>query len=404
MMKILYLVHQFFPKYYTGTERFTFELASQMQRMGHCPIVVTYDSDGVKDFEKLTDSMSINRYSYRGIPVIALKHTGPADPFGIFHSSVEEAARKLALKCDIVHVCHPMWVSSLAATYKKYSVPMVMTLTDAWLLCPSLLLDRGLRLCNGPLANGGCTSCNVGANMKSRLKEAKVLYDMADEITTASRFLQTLYRKNGWDRRIGTVPHSINFENIKRIENPKRDEVTFAFIGTIAWHKGVHVLIKAARQVTNRNLKVKIYGSTREQLDYSQALLDLAQGDDRILFLDHFEIEKLPEIMRDVSAIVIPSAYYENYPLVMLIALAYKVPPIVSNIGGMPEVVKNGFNGFVFEMGNHAELASIMQRIVEKPQILDELRANIMAPRRTEQEALDYENIYRKLVKDNLSG
>jgi glycosyltransferase involved in cell wall biosynthesis len=403
-MKILYVIHQFFPKHYTGTERFTFELASQMQRMGHSPTVITYEpGNGVKNFEKFTERILITRYSYRGIPVIALKHTKPADSSDIFDSAVEEAAEKLALKCDLVHVCHPMWLSSLAATYKKYSIPMVMTLTDAWLLCPSALLDRHFRLCNGPSANGGCTSCNVGAKMKSRLEEAKELYDMADEITTASRFIQTLYQKNGWNRRIGIVPHSINFESIKRIDNPKR-EVTFAFIGTIGWHKGAHVLIEAARQISNRNLKVKIYGSTLEQLDYSRALLNLAQGDDRIQFLGSFEIEELPKIMSDISALVIPSTYPENYPLVMLIALAYKVPPIVSNIGGMPEVVKNGFNGFLFKMGNHAELASILQRIVEKPQILDELRANMVTPRRTEEEALDYENIYRKLAVDNSSG
>ena len=128
-------------------------------------------------------------------------------------------------------------------------------------------------------------------------------------------------------------------------------------------------------------------------------MIDLARGDDRIQFLDSFEINMLPEIMRDKSLMVIPSTYYENYPLVMLISMAYKVPAIVSNIGGMPEVIKHGFNGYVFEMGNSEELARIVQGIARDPEILEEFKGNITGPRRIEEEALDYENIYRDLLR-----
>jgi len=398
-MKILYLVHQFFPKHYTGTERFTLDLAKQMQRTGHYPTVLTYEPNPEVDgFKKLTDKMLFKRYSYDSIPVFALRHAGPADVSSVFDPAVEEAFNKLGLKCDLVHTCHPMWLSSTAKACKTAGIPLVMTLTDAWLLCPRALIDSGFRLCNGPESDEHCMSlCKV--RMKPRYEDAKALYYMADEVVAASRFLPTLFEKNEWNRRVRTIPFSINYGYVRRTRFRGERKVTFAFIGSIAWHKGLHVLISAFRATPHRNIALKIYGSPHEQWEYYRALLDLAQGDSRIQFLDPFEIEALPDVMRDVSVMVIPSVYYENYPLVMLIALAYKVPAIVSRIGGMPEVIRQGFNGFLFETGDSEELASIITHIAQEPEILETLRTNITSPRRIEEEALDYENIYNNLVR-----
>ena len=397
-MKLLYLVHQFFPKHYTGTERLTLDLCLQMQRMGYHPTVLTYEPDpGVEGFEKLTDKILIKRYLHGAIPVLALKHSGSADICNVFDPSVEEAFQKLGLDCDLVHVCHPMWLSSIAKACKSRGTPLVMTLTDSWLLCPNALIDYGFRLCNGPEAGDRCIlHCKLP--LKSRYEQAKTLYYMADEVAAASNFLYTLFRSNGWNRKIKIIPHSVDYRYVKRADISSQEKITLAFVGSIAWHKGVHVLIKAIRDVHNNNIRLKVYGSPGDQPAYFKALLDLAQGDDRIQFLDPFEIEALPEIMKDISVIVIPSTYYENYPLVMLIALAYKVPAIVSNIGGMPEVIKEGFNGFLFEMGDTAELTEIIERIAREPGILERLKRNIVLPRRTEEEALDYENIYKELA------
>jgi len=399
-MRLLYLVHQFFPKHYTGTERFTLDLARQMQRMGHFPTVVTYDCDAERDgFETLSGDVLARRYSYGTIPVVALKRVTPLNVSDIFQPALEKAFGKLELRYDLVHVCHPMWLSSIARISKNAGLPVVMTLTDCWLLCPRALLDGAYRLCSGPEGGNKCISqCGFGVEMKSRYGDAKELFDMADEVAAASRFLSTLFKRNGWNRTIQLVPHSIDYANVRRIGTPESGKVTFCFIGSVAPHKGVHVLIQALRKVPHRNIRLKIYGSDYGQGDYFKALLALAQGDDRIQFLDPFNIEMLPEIMRDISVMVIPSTYYENYPLVMLIALAYKVPPVVSRIGGMLEIIKQGYNGFVFDVGDAEDLASIIAQIAGEPEILETLRKNIVTPRRTEEESLDYENIYMRLA------
>jgi glycosyltransferase involved in cell wall biosynthesis len=395
-------LHQFFPRHYTGTEQFTFELASQMQRMGHSASILTYEPlSEFDDFQELTRDVMIRRYRYRTLPVIALRHKWGVDPTQVFTEPIAEAARKLSLACDLIHMSHPMWVSSFAKEYEKNSIPMVLTLTDAWLLCPSALLHRNSTLCNGPLVNGGCNDCDfLGPRMMPRLREARAVYDMADEIVTASRYLVSVFNNNGWTRRTKIIPHSLNYAYVKaRKRNEQSDKAVFGFIGTLAWHKGAHVLIRAVREVDVRNIQVRIFGSPMDNPEYFNSLLQQANGDERIKFLGSFDTQQLPETMRGLNTLVIPSVYHENYPLVMLIALAYRVVPIVSNIGGMLELIRPGVNGFTFQTGNHMELASIIERIAKDPNVLEDLRGKITSPRRTEEEAIDYENIYRELAK-----
>jgi len=380
-----------------GTERFTLDLARQMQRMGHDPTVVTYDPSYEQDgFESLTEGVLAKSYTYQAVPVIALKHATPRPGFNILDAEIEQAFEKLGITSDVAHVSHPMRLSSIAALLKRAGTPVVMTLTDSWLLCPTAMLDEHNRPCMGPGLGDKC-ALEYGPAGTSRLREAKMLFEMADTIVVASRFLAALFRSNGWNRTIRVIPHSIDYANVRRAEERHSGRTTIAFVGTIAWHKGLHILIKAFRRTQYPNLTLRIYGSPAGQIVYHNALLDLAQGDERIEFLEPFDIRQLPAIMRDISAIVIPSVYYEPYPLVMLIALAYRIPLIASNIGGIPEVVKDDFNGFLFKPGDADQLTSIIERIAREPQILETLRTNIVSPRRTEEEALDYENIYRSL-------
>jgi len=399
MMKVLFLVHQFFPKSYMGTERFTLDLAKQAQRMGYNPRVLTYDrSPDRKQFEKLTDNVLVRHYRYAGIPVTAV-HSRIADAIEIFDHSVATAVDMLKLDCDIVHISHPMWVASVARALKQVrGIPVVMTLTDSWLLCPRGLLDLGCRLCNGPEAGARCIRCcRFSSKIKSRYEDAKTLFDMADEVVVASRFVANLFIQNGWNRKTRIVPHGIDYSNVQVAECHERSRLTLGFIGSIAWHKGLHVLVKAFRKVPDDDLRLRIHGSESESSDYYREVLALARPDSRISFLGPFQIDRLPDVMRDISALVIPSTYYEPYPLVMLISLAYNVPVIASNIGGIPEVIRDGINGLTFEPGNVDDLVRVIRQLADRPQILQMLRSNITAPRRTEEEALDYDNIYRNL-------
>jgi glycosyltransferase involved in cell wall biosynthesis len=361
---------------------------------------MTYEGNPIdEDFATFHGDVLIRRYSYQTISVISFAHSGNRTLYELFDSSIEEAFNKLDLKCDVVHICHPMWLSSVAKACKKTGIPIVLTITDPSLLCPRTLVDVRFKLCDGPRKGAKCiTNCNFDSKIIKRYFDALSIFNMADEITTSGRFTASLFRRNGWKRPISIIGHSIDYSYVKITEKSELENISFGYIGGIAWHKGLHVLMNAFRKVKSTNVRLFIYGSIRDDQEYANGLVDRAKEDERIQFMGPFDMVNSSEIMNNVSVLVVPSVYYDNFPLVTLMGLAYKTPVIGSNIGGIPEVIQDGKNGFLFEPGRSDELASLIERIAKKPEILQELKKNIVNPRRVEEEALDYENIYRKLT------
>jgi glycosyltransferase involved in cell wall biosynthesis len=77
------------------------------------------------------------------------------------------------------------------------------------------------------------------------------------------------------------------------------------------------------------------------------------------------------------------------------------VPVITIDVGGAAELVNNDVNGFNFEIGDPNSLAHILEKIAKNPGILNNIKNNIIRPRRVEEEAFDYEKIYETIKKDN---
>ena len=59
---------------------------------------------------------------------------------------------------------------------------------------------------------------------------------------------------------------------------------------------------------------------------------------------------------------------YENYPMTLHEALACNIPVIATNLGGMAEKIKDGFNGFLFNMGDSRHLQTVLEAIVNDPE------------------------------------
>jgi len=148
-MKILYVVHQFFPLFHTGSERLTLDTAKQMQRMGNFVTVLTYapnppiektQSQSTKadeGFEQLDKFLMKKEYQFGTIPVIAIKYTKHTLGFEIFDPNMEKQMSEIVKKFDLIHFTHPMFFCSALKACKKLGIPTVLTISDTWLLSPS---------------------------------------------------------------------------------------------------------------------------------------------------------------------------------------------------------------------------------------------------------------------------
>jgi glycosyltransferase involved in cell wall biosynthesis len=154
-----------------------------------------------------------------------------------------------------------------------------------------------------------------------------------------------------------------------RPRDPHR--LRFGFIGQIAFHKGIEVLLGAFRGF--RAADLILYGRDTNYLDPFRDVLAQDNVDFRGLLLDDAKAAAFAEL----DALIVPSVWYENSPLVIHEAFLAGVPVVTSDIGGMAELVTDGVNGVHFRVGDAGDLRAKLARLCEAPGELARLRQNI---------------------------
>lgn len=408
-MKILYLVHQFYPEYYTGTEKFVYNTAFMMQKFGNKVKVITYSFYNDTFYDRNFEDILFKQFTYKGIPVLAFKLQKPPFDlhFGLNNENIIKFAENLieTEKPDVIHIGHPMRVHEFVTSAVKLKIPYILTLTDFFLMCPNAILKASNGdLCAGPQKGIQCNKlCTEFPEnyIKDRLEKAEFMVANAKGIFSPSKFLASMFKNEFSEVEVNVINHGLRYDNIKtnnKIYRKNDKNIIFCYAGSLNPHKGVHIILDAFTKIKNEFIKLKIYGSGEER--YVNRLKDIANGDNRIEFCGVFKEENIGDVFNSLDVIIVPSIWYENYPLVLHEALACNVPTIVSNLGGMAEKIKDGFNGFTFDTGDYKSLGDKIKLIIDNPEILNEIKENIkknVVIPTVEQEAYKYLKVYESL-------
>ena len=144
------------------------------------------------------------------------------------------------------------------------------------------------------------------------------------------------------------------------------------FHGTIAEHKGLHVLVDAFRRLPeSAGATLRICGGIGDFPDYTAAVLEAIDRDPRINLAGRIPQEQMARELEQIDVLVVPSIWYENAPLVVYSAFAAGVPVVATDLGGMSEVVVDGQNGLLFAPADAAGLAAQLLRLAAEPGLLD---------------------------------
>jgi glycosyltransferase involved in cell wall biosynthesis len=140
----------------------------------------------------------------------------------------------------------------------------------------------------------------------------------------------------------------VHLPNFAPDPNPSGDgfepEDYFLYVGVLEPHKGVSVLAEAASRSPRARFKVVGRGSLRPRLE------DLHdRGSGRVEVEGWVSRERLSNLYRHASGIIIPSLWHENAPLVAVEALAWGTPLLVSRRGGLEELLYSRTTGRAFE-------------------------------------------------------
>jgi len=409
-MKILFVIHEFFPQHYTGTARFGLNLATQLQKMGNTIKILTY-GETETDLQPFGNILT-KKYLYDSLEVFSFRHRimTPAVHFDIFNREIAEDVWRFIEQeklddVDLVHIIHPLRTGVVAEYFHRKKIPITMTLTDYWILCPRVqLLKLDDSICNGPSADKCPVECGFDCHtIFLRMQQAKALTEYVDVITVPSTLVKTIFAKNGYPvNRFHVINHGLNYQNfqiIPRREYQLNDPIVFGYVGPILAPKGIELLINAFMKVPGNNISLKIFGSHLNQNEYLAHLKDIAKSDSRISFLGEYKYENLSRIFSEIDVEIFSSIWYETYCLALLEGLAHNIPIIASNTVGSALEFFDNTSGMLFESCNCDHLAKKIEHISIDPRELNKIKEQIRYPPRIGEEAIQYEKIYSELTK-----
>lgn len=407
-MKIFYTIHQFFPIYYTGTERYLLNLSTMMLKLGHQIKIATYQPQKTSDLQR-QGNILYKRYFYCGIEVIAIHYDGDQSYISFdYHNDEIKNFLKNEIKKfnpDIIHVAHPMRLTPVFEIAEELKKNIIITLTDYWLLCgKGILIKNNQQLCinnhNGLDCYKYCYTHLKKQRLISRMTETKRYLSNVSATIYSADFLRKVFEENNiLLKNPYLIRHGFNYvENFKPINKKKKEKENNVFIfsalGSLTEHKGAALLINAFKKCQNKNFRLHIYGDAYDE-KYELLLKNMANDDKRILFKGKYTFSQLKSIHEEADVIVISSVWFETYPLVGVAALAYGVPIIVPDLSGAAELISD-FNGSVFKINDQESLTDVMINIAEKNLKYQE---RIFYPYFIETEAIETEKIYQKIIK-----
>jgi glycosyltransferase involved in cell wall biosynthesis len=174
----------------------------------------------------------------------------------------------------------------------------------------------------------------------------------------------------------------------------EKDEKVVAIIGRLSAEKGPDVFIEMASRVSriNRNVKFLIVGDGPLLSDCMRKVADLnLQG--RVFFTGHRN--DINDIYGAIDVLAITS-FTEGLPNVLLEAFASGKPVVATKVGGIPEIVSHGTNGFLVEPGGIAELMHYVVCLLDNKNLAVEMGQN---GRKTIEERLNFRDRTSKLEK-----
>ncbi len=345
-MKIL-LVHNNYGKY-SGEEAVVDKMATMLQSLGHEVAQLRMSTEGLRD---------------SAVGKIKGFVAGIHSPAGV--RAMREALKREKPDVVNVHNLYPFISPAALRECKRAGVPVVMTVHNFRLICPTGLFMRNGGPCEYCLQKGnewGCVKFNcensllksvgyAARNAVARLRRHYI--DCVDMFACITDFQRRKLIEAGFpSKKITVIPNSMDAD--VNVEPKKGDYV--AFCGRLSHEKGIDLIIEVARQ--HPEIPFKLAGAARdkdliENLPVNIELMGYLSGND------------LKEFYNNARFFVMASRCYEGFAMAILEGAAYSKPMIAPDHGGFTEIIGAGDDaiGLLFEPGNAMALDAAVSKL-----------------------------------------
>ena len=354
-----------------GAERYYFELKKLLESKGH--EVIPFSMQHPENYDTPFAGDFVANVEFNGLSTFTkIKQTPRIIGRVIYSQASKDAVAKLIekVKPDIAHVHmidHQLSPSILHA-FRDHGIPVLQTCHQYKLVCPSyrLFIMHKNQVCEkcvkGNFYHAVLERCHKESFAASALVafESYVhklmgIYNLIDIFHVPSRFLGKKLVEAGYSPdKIWHNFYTINLEDYPY--HPKSTDYVI-YYGRLSEEKGVLTLLQAMLRAPEVNLHIVGDGPQRPILENFVSKERLKT----VRFWGNQNGENLVRLVQQAKFVVVPSEWYDNSPLVIYESFSMGKPVIASTLGGMPELVDDGENGFHFTAGEVEDLAEKMR-------------------------------------------
>lgn len=343
MMKIAILVSMYLPKWLGGAELATKYIAEHLLKGGSEVYILTSQDKGLLREER-RGKLFVQRISYPKIKILGV---------ALFWLKLFFSLRKI--RPDIIH-CQGLQIAPSALLAKKFlGLPYLVYCHGSDVYLPwkfkSLISEQVLKNANAVVA--------LTEDMKKKVEEL-------------------------YNRKIFVIPNGIELKNFKNLSKDiarqklklAKEEKFLVFVGTLKQVKGLKYLIEAVKILKGKMPEMRLLiigeGGEKENLQEQVEKLKLKQN---VIFFGKLANEKIPEYMIASDIFVLPSLS-EGLPVTVLEAMAAGLPIVATQVGGLPEIVKQGQNGFLVEAKEPEILAQKILTLLSDEKLRNSMSLN----------------------------
>lgn len=415
-MRILFVLHQFFPEFSGGTERVALNMARMAQHAGHHVQVLasTVNIEKSGGFSSDKAPQGCLELVYQGLPVTLIPTKLLPATSDISMDASDEVVDVLAdwvasKRFDVAHVLHTMRMGSSLLALQRCDVPFVLSLTDFFLPCARInLITMRNKPCDGPDGGRRCQhdcptvpwtyDAYVG-----RFEQALSILKSAGARIAPSEYVAGRYRSVFPEIDFQVIPHGVDLLAMTAESEPvlappqPTNELHIIYVGTIIPQKGLDVLLRAMALIPKACLQLKVIGGFFGEPDYHEEVVRLANADARVELVGSMDGRQVFQALRRAMVLCLPSVVPESFSLVLHESAAAGIPALVSDLGAPAELMRIHGCGRTVEAGSPQAWAAAIQELVDTPETLSHWRDKLFLPLRIEEEAFFLESVYQRL-------
>ncbi|MDY3959064.1 glycosyltransferase family 4 protein [Romboutsia timonensis] len=311
---------------------------------------------------------------------------------------------------DVVHVHNtlPLISPSIYYAARAKKVPVVQTIHNFRLLCPGATFTRNGEICEDCISKGLGQSlkhrCYRGSLAQTFMMYAMVkfhriigTYDKINYITLTEFNKNKLLNLVKDESKIHVKPNFV--ERRDKVERVLKDY--FVYIGRLDDIKGINFLVEAWTKI-NENIDLYVIGTGPEE----ERIKDFINKNkiNNVKLLGFMKREDAFDIIKNSRAVIIPSKCYEGFPMSIVEGFSLGVPVIGSRLGNIEAIIKDGYNGVLFEKNNKINLKEAIEHLFYNKDLNEKLSYNayntFIKYYTDKQNNYELEIIYKRLLGD----